>query len=91
MTKDVVAKEANAVCGSIYVPEIDDLWYFVCIVEDNIYDFTWDTNDCDPCRVCKHVIDIKCKGYSKDCSSLDIMESLKAKFETKIINKYKGK
>ena len=83
--------QENAFCGCVYVPEIDDIWYFDCVVEDDIYDFTWKTNGWDPCWVCKIIIDIRCNGYSENCSHIDIIEALTEEFETKIMNKLKGR
>ena len=80
----------NAFRGSVYISEIDDFWYYNCTIEDGIYDFIWNTNRNDVCFVCKHVIDIKCKGGLKDCYYADMIESLTEEFETKIIKKYKA-
>jgi len=81
----------GALKGSVYIPELDDVWSFICVIEDDIYAFSWDTNKSDPCWVCNHVIDIKCKGGFDDCSYYNMVESLIEEFQEKIINKHQGR
>jgi len=77
--------------GSVYIPELDDVWSFICVIEDDIYAFSWDTNKCDPCWVCNMIVNSKCSRNVKDCPLNGIIDTLTDSFETKIIKKYTGK
>ena len=77
--------------GSVYIPDLDDVWSFICIIEDDIYVFSWDTNKCDPCWACNRIVNGLCDEQAKICSHSDIIDVLTDSFETKIIKKYTGK
>ena len=77
--------------GSVYIPDLDDVWSFICIIEDDIYTFSWDTNKSDPCWVCNRIVNDTCNKNAKGCPNSGIIDVLTDSFETKIIKKYKGK
>jgi len=83
--------QEGAFKGNVYIPDIDTVWSFICVVEDDIYEFSWNTNKCDPCWVCNRIVNDKCSRNVKDCPLSGIIETLTDSFEKKIINKYKGK